>query len=192
MKPLKALALAAMLALTAGAPQAQPVPSGNGASAGKALVAYYSRLGGNTRIVAETIASKVQGTLLRLEPVEPYPEDYKVLTSGIAQAQLENDVRPELKDYGDIKDYEVIFVGTPVWGGRMTPVVKSFLARHDFAGKRVIPFITHGGGGSYNIPSDMRSLCPGAEFIEPEFAVNGRDSAHAGDDIAAWLSRIGY
>lgn len=188
----KALALAALLALTAGAPQARPEPSGNGASAGKALVAYYSRLGGNTKIVAEAIASRVDGTLLRLEPVEPYPEDYKVLTSGIAQSQLENDVRPELKDYGDIADYEVIFVGTPVWGGRMAPVVKSFLARHDFTGKRVIPFITHGGGGSYNIPSDMRSLCEGADFVRAEFAVNGRDSAQATEAIDAWLSRIGY
>lgn len=188
MKLCKLLALAALACATFGTVMAAPVEL-NGK---KALIAYYSRLGGNTKIVSEMIASRVHADLLRLEPVEPYPEDYKVLTSGLAQSQLENDVRPSLKDYGDIEDYEVIFVGTPVWGGQMAPVVKSFLARHDFNDKLVVPVITHGGGGSYNIPADMAKIAAGAEMLSPEFAVLGRDAQAAGPDIDLWLADLGY
>lgn len=158
----------------------------------KVLVTYYSRLGGNTKIVSEMIAQKTDATLLRLEPVIPYPEDYKVLTAGLAQEQLKNDVRPELKDYGDITDYEVVFVATPVWGGQMAPVVKSFLAAHNFSGKNMIPIITHGGGGSYNIPADMAQVAKGAHFVSPEFSINGRDSLTADQLLDSYLLTIGF
>jgi flavodoxin len=64
----------------------------------------------------------------------------------------------------------------------------SFLKQHDFTGKTVIPFCTHGGGGFCQIENDIAKECSGS-IILPGIAVNG---AVAPEEVANWLETIGY
>ena len=122
----------------------------------KILVAFFSRAGenyavghiekGNTHIIAEMIAAETDGDLFHIEPVTPYPDDYTECTE-VAKQELNVKARPAIK--GDIKveDYDIIFIGYPNWWGDMPMPVYTFIEKHSWQGKTVIPFCTHEGSG---------------------------------------------
>lgn len=100
------------------------------------LIAYFTRTN-NTGTIAARIAELTGGTLYRIETVEPYPEDYTECTE-VAREQLENGTRPELSGtVEDMDQYDIIFVGCPVWWGDAPMPIWSFLENdeYDFAGK---------------------------------------------------------
>lgn len=113
----------------------------------KILVAFFSRTGenyavgrieqGNTHIVAEMIASATGGTLFRIEPAIPYPDDYRACTE-IAQREKRSKARPALVGEIAAEEYDVIFLGYPNWWGDLPMPVYTFLERHDWQGKVVI------------------------------------------------------
>lgn len=151
----------------------------------KVLTTYFS-LSGNTKAVAEKIQALVLGDLFEIKPMKAYPNDYNTVVN-LAKAEKQNDVRPELVDNGNIDEYDVIFVGTPVWWYTMATPVKTFLASHNFAGKIIVPFCTHGGGGVSNTYSDMQKIASGAVFTEGYASYD--NSAHI-EDISAWIKGL--
>lgn len=130
----------------------------------KVLIAYYSR-SGNTKAVAQKIQSVTGGDLFEIKPLKPYPKDYDTMTQ-LVQKEKQQDIRPELADNGNIKDYDVVFVGTPVWWYTLSSPVKTFLTKNDFSGKTIVPFCTHGGGGASSTYADMQKLAPNAKVTE--------------------------
>lgn len=151
----------------------------------KILIAYFS-FSGNTKSVAEKIHSQVGGDMFRIETAVPYPADYNETAYGIAKEQHDKGIKPELKNNGDVSDYDVIFVGTPAWWYEMAPAVKTFLSENNFDGKTIIPFITHGGGGKYQIKEEIGKLANGSIVKEP-FVVYGKGTSSTDDDIKKWL-----
>ena len=143
-------AVAAFCALTA------PTAEGTKASS-KILIAFYS-YSGNTRAAAQQIQGKVGGELYEIKPQKPYPANYK---HCVAQAKKEilAGFTPPLADEISLEKYEIIFIGSPNWWGTMAPPVLSFIKLHDFSGKTIIPFFTHGSGGMQNCESDMIKYC---------------------------------
>ena len=112
----------------------------------KVLVAYFTRTG-NTRVIARQIRRALRADLLEIESDDPYPEDYE---ETVTQAVRERDsgYRPRLKtNVPDIKAYEVVFLGFPIWGETAPAVIRSFLSQHDLSGTTLVPFLTHGGYG---------------------------------------------
>ena len=108
-------------------------PSGNS----NILIAYFTHTN-NTGTVAERIAELTGGTLYRIETVTPYPDDYNECTQ-VAREQLDNGTRPELSGtVEDMEQYNIVFVGCPVWWGDAPMPVWSFLESkaYDFAGNR--------------------------------------------------------
>lgn len=65
-----------------------------------------------------------------------------------------------------------------------------FLEQYDLAGKTVVPFVTHGGGGVANCVSDLKKAVPNAKVLEA-FVVSGSNAANAQSDVRAWLQRLG-
>lgn len=62
----------------------------------------------------------------------------------VAQSELSSDARPEIKNEVDsFDDYDVIFIGYPIWYGDYPMIINTFLESYDFSGKTVIPFNTH-------------------------------------------------
>lgn len=83
----------------------------------------------------------------------------------------------------------MIFVGTPNWWNTMAPPVATFLSNHDFSGKTLVPFTTHGGSGLGHYPEDMKKLCPKANFLEGE-TFSRNSIPDSGDAVAKWIRRI--
>ena len=120
--------------------------SGAGAQqpSGKVLVAYFSH-SGNTREVARQISEATGGDLFEIVPATPYPTEYRAVVDQ-GKKEIEAGVRPALKNpVGDLSQYDVIFVGSPCWWATIAPPVATFLTSYDFAGKTVVPFMTHEG-----------------------------------------------
>lgn len=151
----------------------------------KALVVYFSKTG-NTQGVAETVAKLTGADIFRLETVEPYPDDYHTSTE-VAKRQLEEDARPALKAVPqNLARYDVIFLGHPVWWHTIPTPVMTFLESAKLAGKTVVPFCTHGGGGADESATAIRELAPGAEVLDDKEFYGGASE----DEIAAWLDGL--
>lgn len=153
------------------------------------LIAYFS-WSGNTKHIAEEIQARVGGDMFEIDTAVPYPSDYNETAYGVAKKQHEENILPELKDNGDVSNYDVVFVGTPAWWYTMAPAVKTFLTENDFNGKTIIPFVTHGGGGGYHIADDMAKLTKGAEVVKNQLVVYGRGNSGTGQEIDKWLAEI--
>ena len=120
---------------------------------GRILVAYFSRAGenysvgviekGNTAIVAETIAEQTGGDLFEIVPVNPYPVGYEEM-KAVSTQEKDSGARPEIANTVDNwDDYDVVFLGYPIWYADMPMIVYNFLESYDFTGKTVIPFNTN-------------------------------------------------
>ena len=154
----------------------------------KILIAYFS-WSGNTKYVAEKIHNTTGGDMFQIETATPYPNDYHETAYGVAKKQHDENIKPELKNNGDVSSYDVIFVGTPAWWYEMAPAVKTFLSENNFEGKTIVPFITHGGGGQYTIAKDMEKLAKGSKVLKP-FVVTERGSSNLQDEVNAWLKEL--
>jgi hypothetical protein len=84
--------------------------------------------------------------------------------------------------------YDVIYLGFPVWGMTVPPVIRSFLHAHDFQGMRVCPFITHGGYGLGDSLAVLAAHAPGAR-IEPAFALEADQEKRTLGRVNDWLQR---
>jgi len=147
----------------------------------KILVAYFSH-SGNTRIVAERLAAATGADLYEIVPETPYPAAYQAL-SDQAEWEIAANYRPALKnDLPDIGAYDVICVGSPCWWSTVAPPVAAFLAAHDFAGKTLVPFMTHEGSRMGRSEADIRRLCPGAS-LAAGVPLRGSEAARADAQI---------
>ena len=163
------------------------------------LVAYFSHTGenyavgyitkGNTHIITEMIADEANGTLFEIEPVKEYPEDHNTCID-VAKKELQSKARPAIKQDVKVEDYDVIFIGYPNWWGDMPMAVYTFIEKHNWAGKTVIPFCTHEGSGLASTPSYIAKACKGATVgkglaIKGSIAQNSQSSARK--SVQNWM-----
>jgi len=180
MAPCALLPLAALVApLGAAADTKRP-------AAGRVLVVYFSR-SGNTRVIAGHIGRSLGATVFEIQPAQPYPEDY---FQTVEQARRERDsgFRPPLKDRVENLDaYDVVYLGFPIWGGTAPPVVRSFLAAHDLAGKTLIPFITHGGYGVGDSLKVVAAHASRARLREAALVMQADQEKQTTERVNRWL-----
>lgn len=170
----------------------------------KILIAYFSRADenygvgiiekGNTEIIAEMISEETGGELFHIERATPYPADYDECTDEAKQEQNDN-ARPALLEDRDISEYDVIFLGFPIWWGEMPMPVYTFLEGHDFSDKIIIPFCTHAGSGLAGTETSIENICDNSLIldglsIKGEDAQNSQDSAR--ETINKWLENLSY
>ncbi|BDF53451.1 hypothetical protein CE91St24_31620 [Odoribacteraceae bacterium] len=109
----------------------------------KILVAYFSATG-NTQRLAEQIITATGADAFRIEAAEPYaanPYD----DSDRIQNESYNNLRPGVATLPEnVEEYDVIFVGSPIWWHNPAMVVCTFLESYDLAGKIIVPFFTYG------------------------------------------------
>lgn len=108
----------------------------------KSLVVYYS-LTGKTRLVAEAIAEALNATIVEIQERRPIPMPL-VYISGSLRAFMNWGSKINPIDI-DLKQYERIFIGSPMWAYRPAPAINSFIYQTDFEGRSAIPFFTMGG-----------------------------------------------
>ena len=137
----------------------------------KILIVYLSRTN-NTKAIAEIIQRNVGGTLVALELVKPYPENYQATVQQVV-SEIEKGYLPPLKTKVDsIEKYDMVFIGFPTWDMQMPPPMKSFLHQYNLRSKTVIPFNTNAGYGIGSGFETVKELCPGSKILEG-FSITG-------------------
>lgn len=159
----------------------------------KMIVVYYSWSNGNTEKIAKQLQAATASEIARIEMVKPYSGSYEdVVEQG--KEEVDRGFKPEIKPTAvDLKNYDIIAVGTPTWWYTMAPAVASFLDNKDWNGKIVVPFITNGGWPGHVI-DDIKIACQGAEFaqeMEVRFDSSGGNHMETGDaEVGAWITRV--
>lgn len=154
------------------------------------LIVFYTH-SGNTRHVANQIEEQTGGKLLEIGVVDDYPQEYSAVVQR-AKKEIQKQFRPEICPISaDPADYDVVFLGSPNWWSTIAPPVATFLEQNDFSNKKIIPFITHGGGGVNRTVEDIKKLCANARVLAP-LVVCGDGDAGLQKKIADWLNQINY
>lgn len=156
------------------------------------LVAYFS-WSGNTQQIARWIAEKTEGEIFRIVPEVPYTNDD---VFDRAQDELYSGTRPSLAAHIDeeiMAEYDVIFVGFPIWWYDLPMPVWTFLEEYDLSGKTIVPFFTHNGSSSgASSISTVVELCPDSTVIRDYFTYSGNRVESAESEVEQWLSELGY
>lgn len=169
----------------------------------KALVVFFSHTGenygvgniseGNTHIIARMIGEATDGTLFEIEPEKEYPHDSYDEVVEIAKQEKNRKARPAIKGDVKVEDYDVIFIGYPNWWGDMPMPVYTFLEKHDWNGKTVVPFCTHEGSGLSSTERHIGETCKGATVakglaVRGETAQNNREQARK--TVNSWIEKL--
>jgi flavodoxin len=112
----------------------------------KSLVVYYS-LTGKTKLVAHAIAEVLNATLVEIKETKPRKLGFSVYLLGGFAATINRGSKINPIDV-DLKQYERIFIGSPIWNSRPVPAINSFIYQTNFEGRNIIPFFTMGGNNS--------------------------------------------
>lgn len=149
----------------------------------KVLVAYFS-WGGTTRRMAETIEDVTEGDLFEIEPVVPYPTSYTPCTE-VALEEKNNNARPEIKSrVENWADYDIVFIGCPVWWWTTPMIIHTFAESYDFEGKTVVPFCTYAETYRDETLQAIVDMTPDAEHLE------GLGTKGSTGGVEAWVNRI--
>lgn len=142
------------------------------------LVAYFSH-SGTTRGVAEEISARTGGELFEIAPKKEYSNVYLQSNSEIRRGE-----RPELSaEVENMEDYDIVFVGYPVWFHATPAPVNTFLESYDLTGKLIIPFCTSGGS---DIDETMPTFLDSCEGL----AVYGAQRISGPAQIDSWLTSL--
>lgn len=154
----------------------------------KTLVAYFSA-SGITAKVAKKMAETIGADLFEIKPEIPYSGADLNWQNKNSRSSLEmNDrsSRPAIAvKAADMLQYDVVFVGFPVWWYREPSIIDTFMESYDFAGKTVIPFATSGGSGLGDSAANMQKLAKGAKVVNGK-RFSGSASA---EELKAWAGQ---
>ena len=136
---------------------------------GKVLVAYFSATG-TTEGVAKQLAEVTGGDLYRIRPEQPYTEadlDWRDKQSRSSIEMQDPASRPAIA--GKPKkwaEYDVVFVGFPIWWNTCPTIINTFMEAGEFRGKTVIPFATSGGSGIKQSCENLKAAYPAVRWKE--------------------------
>lgn len=129
----------------------------------KGCIVYYS-LDGHTKKLAEEISRINNYDLMQIEPEKPfkYRGFLKILIGGMWAIRKKT---PPIKPINGIENYDTILLGSPVWGGRITPYLRTFLTENKLSNKKIAVFASCGSGvGSFY--DNIKELIPENSFGE--------------------------
>ena len=190
-------------------PQAEPAaetrPRAEPTAKKKTLIAYFSLNDrvpagadasahatpsiGNTEFAAMEIQRQVGGDLFAIKTVKAYPASHREC-SAIAEEEIRSDEHPALSNHvGNMDDYDIIYIGYPIWWYQEPMAIRSFLEEYTLSGKTVIPFCTSLGAGISESEDHIKSLLPDATVLPGITLRTGRQDMSS--DISKWLSTIG-
>ncbi len=153
----------------------------------KVLVVYFSATG-TTRSAAKKIKKATKGKLYQIKAADPYTEedlDYSNDDCRANTEQQDEQTRPEID--GTVKNmdqYDIIFLGYPIWWGKEPMIIRTFLESYDLEGKKIIPFCTSGGSG---ISGSMERIETAAENATVEKGKDLTDASYK--SIKNWVKK---
>ena len=162
----------------------------NAATAQKILVLYYSETG-TTKAVAEELQSQLGADIEAVEAVVPYSGNFQE-TIERSRRERESGELPAIKPLkSHIDNYDIVFLGYPIWYGTYAMPVATLVKEQDFAGKTIVPFCTFGSGGLYTSTDALRTALPKAK-IQRGYGVRTARVAAAPGELDRFLKENGY
>lgn len=156
----------------------------------KTLVLYYSQTG-TTQAVAEELQKQLGADIERIEVVTPYDGDFQA-TIDRGGRELRNGETPEIQPiHSNLNDYDVIFIGYPIWFGTYAMPIATLVKTNDFAGKTIVPFCTFGSGGLNTSSEALKKALPKAD-IRQGYGVRTARVAKAAKELDRFLKENGY
>ncbi|MBK0678719.1 flavodoxin [Klebsiella oxytoca] len=147
---------------------------------------------GSTQYIAQLIQQQTTADIFRIETVKPYPVQHDALLK-YAEKEQKDGVRPPLKEkINNLDDYDIVFIGYPIWWYKMPMAMYSFFEQQSFNGKTIIPFTTHGGSRFSDSLREIKRIQPDARLITKGLAIS-RDDVVDKDipqQIANWLQTL--
>lgn len=129
----------------------------------KTLVLYYSQTG-TTQTVAEELQKQLGADIERIEATIPYDSDFQA-TIERSGKERENGVTPEINPLKvNLDDYDVIFIGYPIWFGTYAMPIATLVKENAFEGKTIVPFCTFGSGGLGSSTEALKEALPKANI----------------------------
>lgn len=153
------------------------------------LVAYFSATG-NTEQIAQHLETVLDADLYEIVPEEPYTgEDLNYSDDGCRANREQNDpdARPAIA--GTLEhpeNYDVVFLGYPIWWGQAPKIVHTFLESCAFDGVTIVPFCTSGSSGIGSSAENLHALAPNANWL-PGQRFDGSASL---EEVAAWVEGL--
>jgi len=135
----------------------------------KVLVAYFSA-SGVTKGAAEQLAAVAGADLHEIKPAQPYTGadlDWRDKQSRSSVEMQDKKSRPAITDkLANMQDYDVVYVGFPIWWYTTPTIINTFMESYDFKGKTVIPFATSGGSSIKKACKDLKAAYPDVNWKE--------------------------
>ena len=154
---------------------------------GKRILTVYFSNSGNTEKIAENIRSIVGGDIAQIKLQQEYPNNIFKMSKTV-RLQINQGVLPEIADV-DISNYDIVFVGSPVWAFSVSLPVKSFLKNSNFENKTIVPFFTCGAYASKSrLIREIRALASANDVKNP-FVINAF-SFLAKERVVKWLNEV--
>lgn len=164
-----------------------PVPSKVDADARASRQVRNGKFIGNAGLLASWVADAAKADTYDVQVAKAYPTDYDD-TAKQAKQEAEDNARPELAGENlDLSKYDTIYIVFPNWWGNMPMAMESFFDKYDFAGKTIIPVITHGGSGWSDSLDTMKKLEPNAT-IKDGLDVHANSVASAQDKVNQFVA----
>ena len=155
----------------------------------KKLVAFFSA-SGVTGNVAKKLAEAAGADLYEIKPAVPYTAaDLNWMDKNARSTVEMNDPssRPAVDNAdANVGDYDVVFLGFPIWWYVAPTIINTFLEQYDFTGKTIVPFATSGSSGMGKTNEKLAPSCPGAKLLLGKM-LNGNPSKQ---DLAAWVESL--
>ena len=158
---------------------------------GKKLVAYFSA-SGTTRKIAEIIAQVAEADLYEIMPKQPYSKADLNWMDKKSRSSIEmNDksFRPAIAEKcNNMADYDVVYIGFPIWWYVAPTIINTFLESYDFSGKTIVLFATSGGSGFGNTVAELKRSVSDTTVIKEGKVFN---SGVSKDQLSSCVNDLG-
>lgn len=151
------------------------------------IAIIYFSAAGTTKKVAGYIKDATGGDLIEIEPQDKYTDadlNYNNNNSRSTKEQNDESARPEIKNNIKTDNYDIIFLGYPIWWGDAPRIILTFLDGHNLDGKTVIPFCTSGGSGISTSVSYFKSHYKKVNFEE------GKRLSPSSSEVKKWVNDL--
>lgn len=154
------------------------------------LVAYFSATH-TTEGVAKTLADVAGADLYEITPEEPYTDadlDYNDNNSRTTKEMNDPSARPAISGSVENMDqYDIVFVGYPIWWGDAPRIMSTFVESYDLSGKIIVPFCTSASSSIGSSADNLAALTSGANWLDGQRFSGGASA----DDISSWVNGLG-
>ena len=183
------IVLLSVLIITGCGPQKENnITTNNDTKTDKKIAVIYFSATGNTKEVAESIKDITGGELIEIIPLKEYTSadlNYNDSNTRATKEQNNPSSRPEIKNTINV-DYDVIYLGYPIWWGDVPHIILTFIDTYDLDGKTIIPFCTSGSSSIDNSLNTLKNNNININWVDGKRLTNNKK------EIENWINSLNY